>query len=303
MRAKTVTGRNRVIPILNRQTIEAARELFSLGEHGREDVLHSKFAGLATELVDRVQVLDHVRLSGPEAERARMLAPAFRYGHFRADEVIARLEKVKWMKGVLLKEWEPGTHLWRRLLGLAIKDFYTDVASLMDSIAPIVIQVEGRLKPQDRERLPGFASIRKGSSNPYRRAIPSDIRTTIDSTEAWWPAVKAVRDILIHRPNETIVFGELEDGILFQIYEESGKPSVSVPPPLLWPNSKDVVNFHLYSAFVTAEVLVFLEQLGAQVAAYLHIGPAGLTKSVRLGNFKSLVSSLDQLAESTGTHY
>jgi len=62
----------------------------------------------------------------------------------------------------------------------------------------------------------------------------------------------------------------------------------------MYAEGQNVVDFPLYSAFVLAELLTFLDDLGTQIAAHLKIG--SMVGSLRIGDFKSLASSLERLA-------
>ncbi len=103
----------------------------------------------------------------------------------------------------------------RMYLGMAIKDFHVDVVSLMDSVAPALIQINGQLKPKDKKTLPGWPDIQPGSNRGYRQNLPDDLRELVDSANRWLPTVKKVRDVLTHRDHHTLIFGKPSDGILY----------------------------------------------------------------------------------------
>jgi hypothetical protein len=187
--------------------------------------------------------------------------------------------------------------MWHVFAGLGIKDFHVDMASLMDSIAPVVTQVKGDVAKKAWSS--GFSTVQtKGQyrNGKHKDDIPSDICKTIDQTDRWWPVVKEVRDILVHREHQSGVFERPSDGILFQVYEGLHDPQI-LDQRLMYAGGHNVIDFSLYSAFVLAEVLTFLDELGTQIAAHLNIG--SMVGSLRIGDFKSLVSSLERLASST----
>jgi hypothetical protein len=65
---------------------------------------------------------------------------------------------------------------------------------------------------------------------------------------------------------------------------------------LLRPDSYGVLDFSLYSAFVLAELMAFLDGLGNEIANHLGVVGDGIP-SIRVGNFKQIASSMDRLAE------
>ena len=176
---------------------------------------------------------------------------------------------------------------------LAIKDFHADLNSLMDSVAPFVIRLNQELEQTDW--VPGFPQIRKDRNREFRKHIPSEIRIIIDKTDTWWPEIQGVRDLLIHRQHDRIVFPKLghHESLLFQVYQSSDRPII-LRAELNHPDGIDVIDFSLYSGFAIAGVLGFLEELALEISP--RIGFGSTTPSFRLGNFRPLAQSLERLA-------
>jgi hypothetical protein len=284
--------------VVDSQIMKNARELFSLGTFHGEDELLISFECLGAELWTRALIARQVGEGFPESQRNADLASAFRYQSLRLSVLLARTWQIEWMKENVSASRKTDSGLWTVFAALAIKDFHIDISSVMDSIAPVVIQAKGSIKKKDTKKLPGFPDIQSGTRRSYREKIPEDILTAIDSSVRWWPTVKRIRDILTHRDHNKIVFGTPADGVLFQIYEDMHEPKI-IEPNFLWPGGKNVVDFELYAAFVIGEVLVLLDKLGKQIAFHLGFEEEGLTKSIRTGNFRGLVRSLDRLLELT----
>jgi len=153
---------------------------------------------------------------------------------------------------------------WHYYGALCIKDFHIDLGSLMDSIAPVIIQVCGIVGIQKKVKLLGFTDIQRSGSPraaKFRSQLPEGIRAIIDTTDQWWPSVKAIRDILAHREHQKVAFGSLTDGVLFQIYEPLFSPKV-IHKAFLWPHGHHVADFRRYSAYIIVEVLLFFDVLG-----------------------------------------
>ena len=200
------------------------------------------------------------------------------------------------MQKILSSAKEDEQRLWGIYAGLAIKDFHFDLSSFMDSLAPVIIQVQGTLRPKDRKQLPGFPDVQSSTQRSYRNGIPNDLLDIIDRTDTWWPSVKTARDILAHREHLKIVFGAPTQGVLFQIYKKQ-QQAVLIDPALLWPGGRDVVDFDLYFAFVISEVLVLLEELSERITVHLHFSKESLTPAMREGDFDQLVTAMDKLIE------
>ena len=298
--------------IVQRDRIKRARALISVGGFGEHDVLQTRFESLGNELSLRASAFDQLRMIGKQTanfEKLQNLSAAFKYASLRLSNIFARLHLLEFIRSEIasipeedrLAEMtkppsEGNPWMWNVYAGLAIKDFHADISSAMDSIAPLVIQLEGELEETDRS--PGFYDIRKDRHRRYRKQIPSDIRHIVDQTDRWWPAVNKVRDVVMHREHLQIVFPTLgdNDGLFFQIYEGVYSPMI-VHPELMYPDGKNVVDLSLYSGFVIAELLVFLEDLVDPIAHRLKIG--SLTPSMRAGNFRRLTSSFDRLESLT----
>lgn len=289
--------------MLEPDRIKRAQALISLGDSEYGDVLQTRFGDLGNELFIRsFSHRKNWKVTG--SEKYQKLTSAFRYTSDRLSDLFVRLELLRLIvnetaripEADRLAEMtkapsEGNPWMWNQYASLAIKDFHTEISSVMDSVAPVAIQLEGEIKKKGKS--PGFPAIRKGSTMSYRNTIPSDILGIIDETERWWPAVKEVRDVGIHREHYRIVFPTLgeNDSLLFQFYE--GHSPMIADPQLMYPDGKDVIDFSLYSGFIIAELLMFLDDLADPIANHLNIG--SMTPAQRMGNFKELASSLDRL--------
>jgi hypothetical protein len=131
----------------------------------------------------------------------------------------------------------------------------------MDSIASIVILVDGELKKEDQDKLPGFADIQAGSQRSYRTILAEDVRALVDSTDSWWTDVKRVRDRLLHRKHHRLIFGRPQEGFYFQVYGSSDEPLIT-EILLKAPTGTQVADFSLYSVWVVSEIIYFLDKLG-----------------------------------------
>ena len=58
-----------------------------------------------------------------------------------------------------------------------------------------------------------------------------------------------------------------------------------------------MVDFELYSAFIVAEILALLNDLGERMAVHLNVGLKAAPPTLRMGNYKGLVHAMDRLQE------
>lgn len=287
-----------------------ARSLFVSRESN--DIQLTSLEGLGAELSSRWSGLAADQSLGQaireKAARAKALCVAIAYASERLTDMLVRLQLVEWMKTVLAYETDPDVFAqaqdpkaasWRMYMGLAVKDFHIDIASLMDALAVVVIHAGPQLKREDGDWLPGWRSIRLGSDGPYRKQLGDDLRGIVDSTERWWPGVKNVRDLLTHRKHHRIIFGNSEDGLLFQVYDRSRSPEI-VLPAVLYREGRNVVDFDLYSAFVVVEVLTLIDDLGNAIASRMDIAPSAVRQMYLRVVAKPLAQSIDRLIHVVG---
>ncbi|MFC1943089.1 hypothetical protein ACFLWO_00705 [Chloroflexota bacterium] len=271
------------------------------------DTLVISLEGLGAELSNRVGAFKNAPNSitslSAYLTRASKLAEAISYTSDRLTDVLARHRQIRWMRHSLdysavsdafAQAEDPTAAAWRIFLGLAIKDFHLDISSLMDSLAPVIIQVNGELKPGDTAHLPGWKDIK--NKGKYRKQISSDMADIVDKSERWWASIKEVRNLVAHRKHDRIVYGNPEDGLLFQIYDQVTEPKIKIPYVLHQPGSH-VIDFDLYSAWVTAEVIILLDDLGTAIGPTIPIPQAIFAQMNLRWVEKSVAQSIDGLIQ------
>ena len=111
--------------------------------------------------------------------------------------------------------------------------------------------------------------------------------------------MKEVRDLVTHREHDRIIFGNSEDGLLFQIYDGRRSPTMLLPQ-VLYPKGHNVVDFDLYSAFVIAEMVMLFDDLGTTIAPKMQIPQESIARmSLRLVE-KSVAQSIERLIQLVG---
>ncbi len=263
------------------QRLNLIYDRFQIGSSS--DVLTTSIEGLGTELNNRyLAIRNSQSLRQPIKDyitKIHALSQAINYMSKRFTDLLIRQQEINWMKQELAYETSPDVFaqasdpkaaLWRSFMALAIKDFHIDMSSLMDSLAPVIIQAEGKLKSKDQSSLPGWPDIQNGTKRSYRTNLSDELQAVIDTADTWWVSIKKVRDLLTHRDHDKIIFGNSEDGLLFQVYDPKRRPQILLPM-VIYRKSKNVVDFDLYSAFLFAQVILLLDDLGKIIATKMNI--------------------------------
>lgn len=276
----------------NLKTIERALGLIGPNALGNDHSIVTTFGCLATEFRVRSGILKDQ--NSAHAQRLARLSHIASHYEIRRMDLFSRLTIISHMRGRFSELTGEAAYGWHTLAALLIKDFNGDVSSLMDSLAAVLIEVTVGLKTSDPDWVPGFSILNSKSAHIFRKTLPASIRDCVDSTERWWPGVKALRDMLTHRNHDKIVFGNAREGIHFQFYDPKSKALV-IHPAFLVPNTHLVADFEAYAASTLAEVLVFMDDLGRELTACMGWTADSLTRSMLVGDFSSLVHSLDEL--------
>lgn len=260
-------ARNRRIPEprIKKSRLEAVRGLFDEPPHGGPPFPRLYLAGVQMRLA-LVESFEDLPPGQKKCVTALKKASGYSLSRFR--EVVARRKYLEWLRGTFANLSGDERYYWKHFAGLAIKDFHADVASLMDAVTPMIIVIDGELEAKHKKKPPSFGSLRKISGSAYHKNLQLSLKKAVDATEEWWPHVKETRDILIHRKHSRLVFSGPQDGFFFQLSndgEESDVPIVT-DPVLLKREYTNVADFELYSAWVIAEVIYFLDELGRLIA-------------------------------------
>ena len=277
--------------MLDPARLRKARALF---QGKPKPVLITAYESLANELGLRNMVFQAAKVAPNQQRAYQRLGEQFRHSSFRITDVLNRLRLIEWIRcGLIGAPGEP-IYDWVTWGALGVKDFHTDLSSLMDSVAPVLIEATVGLKPRDLKKLPGFADIQKGTQRSFRDQIPEGILGIVDGADRWWKPVKALRNTLDHQEHTKIIFGGPDGVTRFQVYDAKHTALV-LEPAFLWPAGHNVVDFRVYSGFVIAEVMLFLDDIGQAIASYLGLPVAGLTPSMRVGDFDFVLRTIDEL--------
>ena len=134
--------------------IEKAKKLIFSTDSGF--MLQTSFEGLGAEINNRCTALKLMGINSlnqnwKDGTRYQALSDSFGYASKRLTDILIRLHEISWKRDLLAYDVQKDTFTppvdpivfnYSNFLGLSIKDFHVDVASFMDSLAPIIIQVE-----------------------------------------------------------------------------------------------------------------------------------------------------------------
>ena len=285
---------------LKADALERAIALFGAGNLGAPHSLTISFGSLGPQVEMRAHAIQQARSTAVLPRDSGRVARLLQYSCFRFRELLMRLQFLNWLQHQC-ESAEEFYSPWHNFAALTIKDFHIDLGSLMDSIAPAVLQASGAIDIALEERkFPGFADLLADSGSRrapgFRESIDSAVLEAIDSTTRWWPSVKLVRDDLAHREHTKIVFGEARQGIFFQLYMPGFAPKI-IDKRLLWPEAANVADFRLYSAAIFGELLTFLEELGTALAATLRLRTKGVPSTIYVGDYSFLLEPMEQLLQ------
>lgn len=178
-----------------------------------------------------------------------------------------------------------------KYLALDIELFHVELRSALDHCAMCISAVTSKpgQVPSSFRALQGW--VRESRAKDL---LGKDLVDLV-SGASWFPDARGLRDAMVHRGGRTEVFPHNEL-ILFQVYDSAWKDLVS---DKLIMHSENVVNFHIYSAIIFTELLLFLEHLTLALAERCPApGPKGdlRTRTYNLG-FPSYLFGLSAYAD------
>lgn len=160
------------------------------------------------------------------------------------------IERLEWMQ----KEGNTIEHIdqaWMRYASVDIEHFHTEIRSIMDYAAKAIgyaLGLSGKLPD----------SFRKLRDNVKKyKMIPKEIVSLILNAY-WFSELRGIRDALIHSGADTLVFGNRNEGILFQIFKRDINKIIDREIFLFNPN---IVYFDRYASYYFCHLIIFLESI------------------------------------------
>ncbi|MFQ5850820.1 MAG: hypothetical protein ACE5JU_09560 [Candidatus Binatia bacterium] len=191
-----------------------------------------------------------------------------------------------WNIGALFERLENTTHLaslkrlnvevWRKYIGLDIEHFHIELRSVLDYTAACISATADRKNCVPPNSINDIINWLK--RNPGNRTrLGEELAVLVESVPSF-PDIKQVRDAIVHRGGQTLVFGSPNDGILFQAYENF----TQIIAPSVFVSDGSIIDFRRYGSLLFSELLFFLEQLAETLrkripADHFGIGDAHLS--------------------------
>ncbi len=195
--------------------------------------------------------------------RAVGKTPRFPYGHLLAStqhfgHLATLVYKVAWL-AERRAAGELDDITWMYFCGSDILTFHIIMRSLFDEVSAMAsrLAVKKGVVPES------FDDLRKwvGKKARHESELGIELAEAVRSCD-WFEQMRDVRDDLVHRSAQTIVF--LEPGrVLFQVHV--GPLRRILIPSVMF--NENVVNFTAYSALLMARLATFLDRLAAAVFA------------------------------------
>lgn len=216
----------------------------------------------------------------------------------RLSDVTLRTRQVEWIQQQ--RAAVDGSYGYLdKYVEMAVKDFHSDLFSLMNALAPVVAQAHAATPVFKPHEEPVFADINgyasSGKARQLRESVPHSLLEIVDATQTWWTPVRKVRNQLIHGRHTTLSFRPAREQLLFQVYDDSHHPLI-VGDEVLWPEGANIVDFSAYSASVVGQILCCLDELGDALAQHLGVT---LRRNMMtfIGDYGDLVTSMRRVVE------
>jgi hypothetical protein len=184
--------------------------------------------------------------------------------------------------------------VWDYYAEADIEYWHIQMRTLLDHLAKLINGLANR----SNQRSDSFSYLYHGVNNPeseeeaqrFAQELGTDWLVLMRGA-TWYPTLRDVRNEVVHRGGQTMVFLPPSDGILFRVQEGvSFKSVIDVEPLMLDGN---VVFFDRYAAFFLSNVLLFLEDFAATAYARLGLEPCpnGMMRHFGLGTLMRWIDS------------
>jgi hypothetical protein len=191
--------------------------------------------------------------------------------------MLALLSRVDWMrKQALLDDY--ANSMWRTYTGLDIESFHVYLRASMDYISDMLTVLAS--KPDQVGDKKAWSSYEKllnweAKSPGNRSRLGVELADLVFSSTQWFSAVCLTRDEIIHRGARTLVFGDPQDGTLFQVHRAKFQAIIKGNEFLAFKD--DVIHFDRYAVLHLAHLVGYLDDLSGIVRRQFtgSLGPSG----------------------------
>lgn len=169
--------------------------------------------------------------------------------------------RIEWFRRIAQEnQWtEKNPFLWSLYTGLDIELFFIEVRSILDYTA---IALKDMSQKPAQVKVGSFREMYQWlEKNPGNKERLGQEASNVIQSAAWYKEIRQLRDDMIHRGFDTVVFGSPRDGVLFQVL--SGLEGKVHMEALMW--NENVVDFQLYVGLYFARIYALLNKLGTLI--------------------------------------
>lgn len=195
------------------------------------------------------------------------------------------LETIAWKLDWLLAARRSGAldrWQWMFFATSDVAAFFTFARSLFDHLARSMGLVAPQRGTVSSDSFNGLmAWVHKNPAARVDRALGGDLRAVVQSA-TWFPAIRSIRDALVHRDAQTIVFPGTEEAppaeIGIQLWTPKGRQLVE--PALLLHDNANVASFERLAVAMLSRIYQLLDAAAVPIASLAGLTYDGLGGSV-----------------------
>lgn len=182
--------------------------------------------------------------------------PAFHYAERDWWTLLTLLTKLEWMKECH-RDDDLDDGLWMAYAATEIDFFHVRFRSMLDHLADLL----GRCATKPATVPHTFNDLKKFLKNPAKNPrfgpLRNDVLALIDDAQ-WVEEMRDVRDDIVHRGADTLVFPD-EDDILFQVHQRERR-LVLLEGVM---HNENLVDFRRYAALTLGLLMTWRERVAA----------------------------------------
>ena len=179
-------------------------------------------------------------------------------------KIFTIIHRLNWFREQAVKD-KALDNMWLPYASVDIEHFHVEFRSIMNYVAEVISYASNRRGqiPESFRRLSSWVKESPGN----RKRIGDGLAKVVESA-FWFPAIRGVRDSLLHRGSFTFIFGSPNDGILFQVVIKGSTDIIFHEQLML---NRSCVFFDRYAAMYLAYLFCFLESLSGVLYEVLNI--------------------------------
>ncbi len=242
--------------------VKDALSMFSFKQEKQMYIWRSRFVSLNGDL--------HLSLFSRHKNDCLPIYEKFHHVVQDVWNIGAIVDRLEWMRKKAIEDDEL-KNKWMYYASLDIEHFHIEMRAIMNYVAEIIYHMaddnkKGQLPKKSFRKLLNWILKKTGN----RELLGEELALIVLSAERWFNKLFPVRDAIMHEGGYSLVFGEPEDGILFQVLNKRNINIVNtLSNKLIMHNDTNVIYFDRYAAILFSYLLVFLDQLAGTVQPIL----------------------------------